>query len=66
MVVTTETRETDMMHIQMKPDTIARRAAKRVIDTATRRAASADRLRALAERDGPDSIWVELLAEQKS
>ena len=52
------------MQVQMKPETIARRAAKRTVDTAARRTSSTERLRALVERDGPDSIWAELLAEQ--
>ena len=51
------------MQIKMKPETIARRAAERVIETANRRACHAKSLAELAERDGPDSIWPELLAE---
>ena len=50
--------------IEMKPETIARRAAKRVTETAARKQSTTDRLRALADRDGPDSIWTELLAER--
>jgi hypothetical protein len=49
--------------IEMKPETIARRAAKRAAEIASRRASSRARLQALVERDGPDSIWAELLAE---
>ena len=51
------------MQIKMKPETIARRAAERAIETATRRAGHAKRLAELVERDGPDSLWPELLAE---
>ena len=51
------------MKIKMKPETIARRAAERVIETAARSADHAKRLAELVERDGPDSIWPELLAE---
>lgn len=51
------------MKIKMKPETIARRAVERAIETAARRASLARSLAELAERDGPDSIWPELLAE---
>jgi hypothetical protein len=50
--------------LTMKPETIARRAAKRIADTAARKQSTTERLKALVERDGPDSIWAELLAEQ--
>jgi hypothetical protein len=50
--------------LTMKPETIARRAKKRVADVAARRDAVSERLLALVERDGPNSIWAELLAER--
>ena len=49
--------------LEMKPETIARRGAKRISDAASRKEASKARLQALIERDGPGSIWAELLAE---
>ncbi len=50
--------------LEMKPETIARRAAKRTADKSSSKAFRIERLKALAERDGPDSIWAEMLAEQ--
>lgn len=47
----------------MKPETVARRARERVREIAERNAASKARLQELVKRDGPDSIWAELLAE---
>lgn len=47
----------------MKPETIMRRARKRAAEIAERRAESRARVLALIERDGPDSIWPEMLAE---
>jgi|tagenome__1003787_1003787.scaffolds.fasta_scaffold16926735_2 O-methyltransferase involved in polyketide biosynthesis len=52
--------------MKMKPETIARRAAKRVAETARRNEVMRDRLAALVERDGKDSIWAEMLAEKTS
>ncbi len=49
--------------LAMKPETIARRAAKRVADRSASKASRIERLTALIERDGPDSIWTEMLAE---
>lgn len=49
--------------LEMKPETIARRAAKRVADTAERKRFYKERLQGLVERDGSDSIWAEMLAE---
>lgn len=46
----------------MKPETIERRAAKRITDAADRKAIRIDRLRELTTTHGPDSIWAELLA----
>lgn len=51
------------MKIQMKPETIARRAAQRIADAAARKENHKIELQKLVDRDGPDSIWVELLAE---
>jgi hypothetical protein len=51
------------MQIKMKPETIARRAAERAIENATRYHRHTLRLAELVERDGPDSLWPELLAE---
>lgn len=50
--------------LAMRPETIARRAAKRAVEMTERKASMKDRLQALAERDGPESIWAELLAER--
>jgi len=47
----------------MKPETIARRKIARLKETAARRENLRDRLKRAAERDGPDSIWAEMLAE---
>lgn len=47
----------------MKPETIARRAAKAAADKAERYATMTARLLSLIERDGPDSIWPDMLRE---
>jgi hypothetical protein len=49
--------------VPMKPETILRRASERRNESASRRAYLIQRLRDSAERDGADSIWVEMLAE---
>lgn len=48
----------------MKPETIARRAAKRIANRAERRAATLRRMAELAERDGPGSFWADYLATE--
>ena len=52
-----------MKNVYMKPETLARRAAKRKADKAAQYTASTKRLQELVERDGPGSIWQELLNE---
>jgi hypothetical protein len=52
------------MKIQMKPETIKRRARERAAERADNRACMLRRLAALAAEQGPDSIWAEMLAEQ--
>lgn len=47
--------------VQMKPETIVKRTYARKIATEERTRDLANRLRILAERDGPDSIWPDLL-----
>lgn len=54
------------MKIRMKPETIARRAAKRAADREQIRVARHARLRELIERDGPNSIWAEMLATEEA
>ena len=49
---------------KMKPETIERRKRERMEERASRRADLLAGLAALAERDGPESIWAELLTEQ--
>lgn len=44
------------------PETIERRAAARKVERMDAKASRIERLRTLAERDGRDSIWAELLA----
>ena len=51
------------MQVQMKPETIARRAAKRISDTADRKANLLARLTEKAAQAGQDSIWGEMLCE---
>ena len=48
----------------MKPETIARRAERRRVAQATRRADLTDRMRKMAEEHGPQSIWAEMLVER--
>jgi hypothetical protein len=48
----------------MKPETIERRKRERMEERASQRADLLAGLAALAERDGPESIWAELLTEQ--
>ena len=48
----------------MKPETIARRAAKRIANRAERRAATLRRIAELAKRDGPGSFWAEYLTAE--
>lgn len=45
----------------MKPATLQRRAVARTRDRAEAKAERMRRLHELAMRDGPDSIWAELL-----
>ena len=52
-----------MRKIVMKPETIARRAIERAAARRSRREEMIKRVRALVERDGPDSIWPGMLAE---
>ena len=47
----------------MKPETIARRAKERAIETSERRADLLSRLQQKAATCGPDSIWAEMLLE---
>lgn len=47
----------------MKPETLARRAAKREADRAARRASLLERMAKLAQRDGPDSFWADYYAD---
>ena len=51
------------MHITMKPETIERRARERAAKRIERRADLRRRLIEKVERDGPESIWAEMLAE---
>lgn len=46
----------------MKPATLQRRAAARTLGRAEAKAERMRRLHELSQRDGPDSIWAELLA----
>ena len=48
----------------MKPETIARRRREHAEEQARRRRELVEDLRRLAERDGPDSIFAELLEER--
>ena len=50
----------------MKPETIARRKRERAIKVAERSANLTERFRELAEEEGPDSIWAEMLAEREA
>ena len=54
------------MKLTMKPETIARRTLERAAETAARKANHLNRLVELVQRDGVDSIWVELLAEHQA
>jgi len=47
----------------MKPETVARRAAERAAASAASREDLRARLKEKAERDGPGSLFAELLAE---
>lgn len=49
---------------KMKPETIERRGRERAQAVENRRTDAVERLAALVKRDGPDSIWAELLAER--
>jgi len=46
----------------MKPETIERRRIEAIHERARRHAALLRDLREKAERDGPDSIWADMLA----
>ena len=48
----------------MKPETIERRRVQAIQERHARMRDSLDRTKQLVERDGPDSIWAELYAEQ--
>lgn len=48
----------------MKPETIERRRREHREEQARRRRELVEDLRRLTERDGPDSIWAELLEER--
>ena len=50
--------------IKMKPETIARRAAKRAQEKKAAKESRIERYRALIKRDGEKSIWAEMLAEE--
>ena len=54
------------MKVQMKPETVGRRAAERVANTAARTAHLTDRLAEKAAAAGPGSIWAEMLAERNN
>ena len=54
-----------MKHHPMKPETIARRSAKRVVDVADREARLVRRLRENAAECGPQSIWAEMLLDHE-
>lgn len=56
-------RKGDEMFRPMKPETTARRRAEHARRRAEQKEESIARLRKLVERDGPDSIWGELLDE---
>lgn len=49
----------------MKPETIARRKRASAIEQMRRRTEAVERLTVLAKRDGPDSIYADLLAEAR-
>lgn len=51
------------MKVKMKPETIARRAREAAAEKLRRRTEAVERLTRLAERDGPDSIWADMLVE---
>jgi len=46
----------------MKPETIERRRVEAIAERARRHAALLRDLREKSERDGPESIWTEMLA----
>ena len=52
-----------MKRYPMKPETIERRKRERAADIKARHENLIVQLRVKAERDGPDSIWAEMLAE---
>ena len=52
------------MKVQMKPETIARRAVERRAAASERKAQLIARLQVMATKE-PDGIWKELLAEVK-
>src|SRR6185436_6035049 len=56
------TRENETMFRPMKPETIERRRIEAIHERARRHAALLRDLREKAERDGPDSIWADMLA----
>ena len=58
--------EDQMIKIVMKPETIRRRAIEHAAERKTSRANLLRRLRENVERDGPDSIWAELLERETS
>jgi hypothetical protein len=51
------------MKIQMKPETIKRRAIQRREKIAARRAEHIERLRAIVAADDPTGVYAELLAD---
>lgn len=53
------------MRIQMKPETIARRARERAVARAERRADLIRRLQSKVDQHGPDSIWADMLADAR-
>lgn len=53
------------MQVQMKQETIDRRASRRALDMIERKNNLIARLREKAEAEGPDSIWAELLREHQ-
>ena len=53
-----------MFRVKMKPDTIKRIRRRQLKERAERRLETRRRIRELANRDGPDSIWAEMLAEK--
>ncbi len=52
-----------MMRHPMKPETLKRRSIARRKAVAARKAEMKRRLEENAKRDGPDSIWAEMLGE---